>query len=56
MRDRPETTDLVERVAVAIEETMFAPHEFPLEAELHAKYRMTAAEAIAVVRQYDAGK
>ena len=48
--------DIVERVAVAIEETMFAPHEFPLDAELHQKYRMTAREAIAAVRQWDAGK
>lgn len=48
--------DLIERVAVAIEETMFAPHEFPLPRDLHAQYRMTAREAIAVVRQWDAGK
>jgi Mor family transcriptional regulator len=49
-------TDLVDRVAIAIEETMFAEHEFPLDPELHQKYRMTAREAIAVVRQWDAGK
>lgn len=63
MPSEPKTTalpldheDIVERVAVAIEETLFAPYEFPLDRELHAKYRMTAREAIAVVRQWDVGK
>lgn len=40
------TDDIIERVAIAIERTMFAPHEFPLPAELHAKYRATAQAAI----------
>jgi formylmethanofuran dehydrogenase subunit E len=35
-----------ERVAFAIERTMFAPHEFPLPDELHQKYLVTADAAI----------
>ena len=37
---------LIERVALAIEATMFAPHELPVSAELHAKYKITALAAI----------
>lgn len=36
----------IERVAKAIEATMFAPHELPLDDELHGKYRETAEAAI----------
>jgi hypothetical protein len=41
--------DTVERVALAIEATMFAPHELPLDADLHGKYRDTARAAIAAM-------
>lgn len=54
MTDQNQTDDLVERVAIAIEETMFAAHEMPLDPELHRKYRDTARKAIAAVRQWDA--
>ena len=40
------TIDPIERVALAIEKSMFAPHELPLDAELHGKYRDTAKAAI----------
>ena len=40
-------SDPVERVALAIEKSMFAPHELPLDDELHGKYRETAKAAIA---------
>lgn len=40
--------DRVERVALAIETTMFAPHELPLDAETHAKYLETARAAIII--------
>lgn len=36
----------IERVALAIERTMFAPHELPLPHDLHVKYRGTAVAAI----------
>jgi hypothetical protein len=36
----------VERVALAIEATMFAPHELPVDDELHSKYLGTAQAAI----------
>jgi len=36
----------IERVAQAIERSMFAPHELPLSADLHLKYRATAVAAI----------
>jgi hypothetical protein len=39
----------IERVALAIERSMFAPHELPLTAELHLKYRATAIAAISVM-------
>lgn len=42
---------MVERVAIAIEKTAFAPHELPLDPELHGKYRMTARVAIAAMRE-----
>lgn len=42
--------DLIEPVAVAIEATMFALHELPLERELHEKYRWTARAAITAYR------
>ena len=45
--------DMIERVALAIERTMFAPHELPLDQELHGKYRDTARAAIAAM--YEAG-
>jgi hypothetical protein len=38
---------IVDAVADAIEATMFAPHELPLCADLHAKYCLTARAAIA---------
>jgi hypothetical protein len=38
---------IVDAVADAIEATMFAPHELPLSADLHAKYCLTARAAIA---------
>jgi hypothetical protein len=41
--------DLIECVALAIERTMFAPHELPLDAELHGRYRDTARAAIAAM-------
>ena len=44
--------DLIEDVALAIEATMFAAHELPLDAELHAKYRETAAAAIKAMDQW----
>jgi hypothetical protein len=48
----PQTSsDVVEQVAVAIERTMFAPHEFPLDQELHRKYRVTAKAAIDAMRR-----
>ena len=48
----PMTTDAaeLERVALAIEATMFAPHELPVPAEIHAKYLETAKAAIAAAR------
>lgn len=49
----PDPAEL-ERVALAIEATMFAPHELPLPAELHAKYLETARAAIAA--QQDVGE
>lgn len=44
--------DMIEHVALAIEATMFAPHELPLDAELHAKYRYTADHAIKAMDQW----
>lgn len=44
--------DMTEAVALAIEATMFAPHELPLDAELHAKYRGTAEAAIKAMDQW----
>lgn len=44
-------TKMVERVARAIEKTMFAPHEFPLDMDLHIKYLATARAAIAAMRE-----
>ncbi len=44
--------DMIECVALAIEATMFAPHELPLNAELHAKYRGTADAAIKAMDQW----
>lgn len=41
--------DMVERVALAIEQTMFAPHEFPIDPEIHSKYLSTARAAIQAV-------
>ena len=43
-------SDQIERVALAIEATMFAPHELPVPAEIHAKYLETAKAAIAAAR------
>lgn len=39
-------TEMVERVARAIEATMFAPHELPVDDELHGRYLVTARAAI----------
>lgn len=44
---------LVEAVASAIERTMWAAHEMPLDDELHKKYRHTARAAIAAVRAHE---
>lgn len=41
--------DEIERTAQAIEASMFAPHELPLSAELHLKYRATAIAAISAM-------
>ena len=49
-----EKTDasLIERVALAIEATMWAACELPLDADkLHAKYRKTAQAAIVAMRE-----
>lgn len=43
--------EMIERVARAIEATMFAPHELPLAAELHERYRETARAAIEAMRE-----
>lgn len=40
-----------ERVAEAIERSMFAPHELPLPDELHQKYLATADAAIAAMEE-----
>lgn len=45
-------SDVVEQVAVAIERTMFAPHELPLDPELHRKYRVTAKAAVDAMNGY----
>ncbi len=45
------TDDMIERVALAIEAAMWAPHELPLGPELHAKYRDTARAAIKAMRE-----
>jgi hypothetical protein len=45
-------SEMVERVAKAIEATMFAPHELPITGELHEQYLETASAAIAEVRKY----
>jgi hypothetical protein len=45
------TPEMVERVARAIEATMFAPHELPIEGELHERYRETARAAIEAMRE-----
>ncbi len=37
-------------VAETIERSMFAPHEFPLSVELHAKYLTTAREVIKALK------
>ena len=42
---------MVELVALAIEATMFAPHEMPLSDALHAKYLGTARAAIEAMRE-----
>lgn len=42
---------MIERVAHAIEATMFAPHELPCDPELHAKYLDTARAAIEAMRE-----
>ena len=44
--------DMIEWVALAIEASMFAPHELPLGTELHAKYRETADAAIKAMDQW----
>jgi hypothetical protein len=45
-------TDMVDRVAKAIESTMFAPHELPCDAELHARYCETARAVLAVMSEW----
>ncbi len=44
--------DMEECVALAIEKMMFAPHELPLDAELHEHYRQTAIAAIKAMDQW----
>jgi hypothetical protein len=44
--------DMAEQVAQAIEKMMFAPHELPLDAELHEHYRQTAIAAINAMDQW----
>lgn len=43
-------SEMIERVALIIEATMFAPHELPLDTEIHAKYREAARAAIETMR------
>lgn len=43
-------TEMIERVAKAIIETMFAEHELPLEDEIYQKYLVTASAAIEAMR------
>lgn len=43
--------EIIERVANAIEQTMFAPHELPLAADLHERYLETARAAIEAMRE-----
>jgi hypothetical protein len=42
---------MIERVALAIERTMFADHELPCDPDLHKKYRGTARAAIEAMRE-----
>ena len=44
-------SEMIERLALAIEATMFAPHELPLDTGLHAKYRETARAVIEAMRE-----
>jgi len=41
-----------ETVALAIEATMFAPHELPLPDDLHKKYLVTARAAIDAMQDF----
>ena len=38
----------IEAVTDCMEQFMFAPHELPLDNELHAKYRQMAEQALVV--------
>jgi hypothetical protein len=44
-------SEMIERVAQAIEATMFAPHELPVTGELHERYLETASAAIEAMRE-----
>lgn len=41
---------IIHAVAETIERSMFAPHEFPLSLELHAKYLTTARKVIETLK------
>lgn len=43
--------EALERATTAAEEHMFAPHELPLDNELHAKYLQLAHAIIASIRE-----
>lgn len=42
---------IIERVALAIETTMFAPHELPVAPDLHDRYLVTARAAVEAMRE-----
>lgn len=48
-----DTKDVRERIARAIEESMFAPFELPIEGELHRRYLETAAAALSTLTLAD---
>lgn len=50
-RDELRTPEMIERVARAIEATMFAPHELPITGELHKRYLEAARAAIKAMRE-----
>jgi SOS-response transcriptional repressor LexA len=46
------TDEIVDRVALAIEASMFSPDRFPLPPEVHAEFRLTARAAIDAMERY----